>query len=311
MKQTTVVKWGNLKVGALLIFAIAVMFYVSFSGGGTSIFDKKGKFVVYFKNVNGLVAGAPVWMAGVEVGNVKSLKFVNIDSLKQVELVCRIKKSVWHMLTVDTKVQLGTIGVLGDKYVEILPGTFGLAVIEEMDELQVMDAGDVASMFKAGEKALSETGSVISHFDSLLARVNRGEGTLGKVATDEKLYANMTLLMSSLTELTNRLHVNQEIITKSIEKTANSVSSLSDKVDKNQGTIGLLFNDPKLYDNLNQTSLKLDSMLYKINNSEGTLGMMVNDSAIYVETVFLLNRMNNLITDMENNPKKYFKFSLF
>ncbi|UCG62529.1 MAG: MCE family protein, partial [Candidatus Zixiibacteriota bacterium] len=122
MKRTTVVKWGNLKVGALLTVVIAIMFWASFSGGGTSIFDPKGKFVCYFRNVNGLVRGSPVWMSGVEVGNVQSVDFVNIDSLRQVKVVCRVKKSVWDKLTKDARVQLGTIGFLGDKYVEIIPG---------------------------------------------------------------------------------------------------------------------------------------------------------------------------------------------
>ena len=79
MKKTTSVKWGSLKVGLLLAFAVGVMLWASLSGAGTSIFDAKGKIVCYFGNVSGLVSGAPVWMAGVEVGNVKSIKFVSLD----------------------------------------------------------------------------------------------------------------------------------------------------------------------------------------------------------------------------------------
>ena len=62
---------------------------------------------------------------GVEVGNVKSIKFVNLDSAGQIELKLRVKESVTNMITVDASIRLGTIGMLGDKYVEIIPGTLG------------------------------------------------------------------------------------------------------------------------------------------------------------------------------------------
>jgi phospholipid/cholesterol/gamma-HCH transport system substrate-binding protein len=70
-------------------------------------------------------------------------------------------------------------------------------------------------------------------------------------------------------------------------------------------------NDPVLYDNLAATSARLDSVIHKINTAEGTLGLFVSDTALYVEAVNLMARINILVTDIEANPKKYFKFSVF
>jgi len=311
MKRTTVVRWGNLKVGIILMFAIAAMFYASFSGGGTSIFDKKGKFVCYFKNVSGLVNGSPVWMAGVEVGNVKSVSFANLDAERQVKVVCRVKKSVWPMLTEDARVQLGTIGFLGDKYIEIVPGTKGLQQIEEMAVMPTADVGDAAEMFKAGEEAIGDLRSTVVGLDTMLIRMNRGEGTLGRLVTDQQLYDDMAQLLANLTALIADLQKNQERIIGSIEKTASSVSSLTGRVEDNTGTLGRLVNDPALYDNLAASSAQLDTILTKINMAEGNLGLMVNDTALYSEVTNLMVRVNNLITDIQENPRKYFKFSVF
>ncbi|MCP4706894.1 MAG: MCE family protein, partial [candidate division Zixibacteria bacterium] len=112
MKRSTKVKWGEIKVGVLITIALFVLVWASFSGSGTSIFDKKINFVAYFDNVNGLVKGAPVWIAGVEVGNVSSIKFVNLDSAGQIELKLRVKESVTNMITIDARIRLGTIGML-------------------------------------------------------------------------------------------------------------------------------------------------------------------------------------------------------
>jgi len=311
MKKTSGAKWGSLKVGLVLVFAIAVMFWASLGGGGTSIFDPKGQFECYFKNVSGLVSGAPVWMSGVEIGNVRSLKFVNLDSLRQVKVTCKVKKSIWEMLTENARVQLGTIGILGDKYVEVIPGTKGLMPIEEGDVILTKDAGDATAMFKAGEEAIGEARSVIDNLDTLLNHMNKGEGTLGQLAVNDQLYHEMTKLMGKLTILTADLQKNQERIVASIEKTATSVESLSEKVNKSEGTIGKLINDPKLYDNLTSISTRMDSIVNKINTAEGTLGLMVSDTGLYVEMTNLMARVNNLVTDIEKNPGRYLKFSVF
>ncbi|MDF1546134.1 MAG: MlaD family protein [bacterium] len=311
MQRTTKVKWGSLKVGIVLALAIAVMFWASLSGGGTSIFDSKGKFTCYFANVNGLVPGAPVWLSGVEVGNVKSIQFVALDSLRQVEIICRVKRDVWMFLTDDARVQMGTIGFLGDKYVEILPGTVGMPTIEEFAVIRTKDAGSAEAMFKKGEVALAKAGNIAQNVDQLLGGINKGEGTLGQLATNDTLYHDLTDLLAKLTQLTATLQKNQERIVSSLETTANSISSLTEKVDANQGTIGRLVNDPKLYDNLESSSARLDSIMQVINAADGSLGLFVSDTAFYSETVNLLERVNNLVTDIQNDPRKYFKFSVF
>ncbi len=311
MNRSIRVRWGSLKVGILLISAAAVLMWASLSGTGTSIFDSKDLFVCYFNNVGGLLPGSPVWMSGVEVGNVKSIKFANLDSLRQVKVVCRTKTSVWSHLNKDARVQLGTIGFLGDKYVEIIPGLKGAPPIESGGELIAIESGDMAEMFEEGGNALSEASATMSNLNEFLERINKGEGTIGKMVSDDELYRHMTQLLTNLTALTADLQKNQERIISSIETTANSLSSLSEKVDKSEGTLGKIISDPQLYDNLNATTARLDTIMNKINAAEGSMGMLVNDSALYVEITNLITRMSNLVADIEKNPRKYFKFSVF
>ena len=311
MQRSIRVRWGNLKIGILLAIALGVLFWASLSGTGTSMFQPKNLFICYFYNVNGLLPGAPVWMSGVEVGNVKSIQFVNLDSLRQVKVTCRAKKAIWNQLTPGTQVQLGTIGFLGDKYVEIIPSLKPGEPIKDGEVLPTREAGSAEAMFKEGQEALSEAGDIMSNLDSVLSRMNRGQGTLGKLATQDEIYIQMTKLLTNLTAITADLHKNQERLISSIEKTSNSVGSLSEKVDKSTGTLGKVINDPQLYDNLAATSARLDTIMSKLNKSEGSIGLMVNDTALYVEVTNLVTRVSNLVTDIEKNPRKYFKFSVF
>jgi len=250
-------------------------------------------------------------MSGLEVGNVKSLHFDMSDSLHAIRVECKVKKSVWPYITNKAKVQLGTIGFLGDKYVELVPGTLGGQPIEEGGVVPTEDVGNAPAMFRAGEDALKEAGSVVSNLDTLLTRMNQGEGTLGKLATDKELYTQLTALLKNLTVLSGDLQKNQERLVGSIERMSTSIADLTDKVNENSGTVGKLVSDPALYDNLAASSARLDSIMMKIDGAQGSMGLMVNDTALYVELTNLLNRANNLIADIERNPHRYLKFSVF
>ncbi|MBD3332687.1 MCE family protein [candidate division GN15 bacterium] len=311
MKRTINIGWGNLKVGIVLLFAVAGALWATLAGTGASIFESKTEFMCYFADVNGLLPGSPVWMAGVEVGNVTGVQFANLDSLRQVEVTCKVKSGVWDMMTEGTTVALGTIGLIGDKFVDIVPGPPENAALVPGTTVPTRDAGSAGAMFAEGEAAIGEARTLVNNLDGVIGKMNRGEGTLGQLAVNDTLYAELTNLAAHLTSLSAALQKNQERITGSLEQTAQSVANLTERVEQNEGTIGRLMNDPKLYDNLNSSTAKLDTIMHKIDRAEGSMGLLVNDTALYTEVVELVDRVNNLVADIQKDPKKYFGFSIF
>jgi len=311
MKRSTKVKWGEIKVGIFISIAIFGLLWASFSGGGTSIFEKKTSYIAYFDNVSGLVKGAPVWIAGVEVGNVKSIKFVNLDSASQIEIKLRVKESVTNMITVDARIRIGTIGMLGDKYVEIIPGTLGRQLIAEDGAIRTDATGDLAALMSEGEELVSSTRKVMGNLCDITGQIKDGEGTLGQLISNKQLHAELTSLVTTMTVLMDGLQKNQERITGAIENISADLADVTAKANSNSGTIGKLLADPKLYDNLHSSAGRIDSILSKINRGQGTAGALVNDDELYQEIKNLVARINNLVTDIEQNPHKYLKFSVF
>jgi phospholipid/cholesterol/gamma-HCH transport system substrate-binding protein len=311
MKRTIRVKWGELKVGLLITFAIAALLWASFTGGGTSVFDPKISYAAYFTNVNGLVTGAPVWISGVEVGNVSSIIFVNLDSVRQIEVKIKVKKKVANMVTMDATLKLGTIGFLGDKYIEIIPGTLSLPEMEPGMFIKSAQANDMSAMIGTGEKAMTNFRDLAGNLTTITDKIKRGEGTTGKLFTNDTLYYEMTKMVSSMTLLINELQKNQERLTSSVENVAVSLDSITSNLNSKRGTAGKLLADPGLYDNLHSSASRIDSILSKVNRGEGTAGALVNDDSLYVEIKNLVTRVNNLVTDIQKDPRKYFKFSVF
>ncbi|MBN2227533.1 MAG: MCE family protein [candidate division Zixibacteria bacterium] len=311
MKRSIKVPWGELKVGIVIAIAIVTLLWASFTGGGTSIFEVKTGYVTYVSNANGLVAGAPVWLAGVEVGNVKSIEFVNLDSARRIELRFTVKKSLQHMVTQDAGVKLGTIGLMGDKYLEVVPGSLDLPLIEPDGYVPNIPAGDLSSVFAEGEQTMVSARGMVENLTDLTGRMRAGEGTVGQLFTNDTLFHEMTTLLASLTLLIDDLQKNQERITQSIESVSGNLSEITTRVNSNTGTLGKLISDPGVYNNIHSSTGRIDSILAKVNRGDGTAGALVNDAELYDEVRNLIVRIENLVADIEKNPRKYFKFSVF
>jgi phospholipid/cholesterol/gamma-HCH transport system substrate-binding protein len=311
MKRTGKVKWGNLKVGIVVTFAIAVVLYASFSGGGVPFFAPRDYLVSYFDNVNGLVKGASVRMSGVEVGNVKSVKFVNLDAWRRLEVKMSIVESVWGLITTDSRAQLGTIGLLGDKYVEILPGTPGLPLLKSGDELPVIPEVGLEPLVRRPPEVNTSIDSIVYNLKDISRKIATGEGTAGRIISDTTLYANLASALEQTTRVMSEIQKNQKRIMDKLDATLERTSSITSKMDRGEGNLGKFINEEGLYNSLSSSTGRLDSILAKIDRGEGSAGALVNDAQLYEKIRNLVVRVNNLVTDIEQNPRKYFKFSVF
>ncbi len=311
MKRTVKVKWGEVRVGLLLVFAVSAVLWATFSGGGTSILESKVKYMAYFNNVQGLVTGSPVWIAGVEVGNIYSIEFVNYDSTDQIQVKFRILESVQNMITTDARAMIGTIGLIGDKYIEIIPGTLTNPILGEGSAINSTRPADISQAFAAGQEAMESTRELADNLNEITRRIRRGEGTIGKAFIYDTLHNEITDLVAALTILIKDMQKTQGKVVASIENISTNLDGIIDKVNSNQGTLGKIISDPSIFNNLHSSTGRIDSILARIARGDGTAGAMLTDDELYQETKNLIVRIENLVSDIEKNPRKYFKFSVF
>lgn len=308
MRRSNRVKWSELKVGIVVMFAFGMMMWASFFGGGTSIFERKSLFVAYFDDVNGLTTGSPVWMQGVEVGNVRSIRFDN--QTRKIEVVGRVMSSAWPMVTTDSKVKIGAIGLIGDKYLQLHPGKSESPQLEDGGTLETIE-DDVDKIFREGASALENMNALTADFKKLLDKINSGEGLLGKLINDPSLYYRLDSAVGELTTTLAILNDNQQRVFDNLDSGARSFAKIAEAFTDTTGTIGKLLSDSSLYVDLRQATTSLAEIFTSIDSGRGTLGALVRDEELYDNAKDLLSRIENLLLDMESNPKKYFKVSVF
>lgn len=180
----------ELKVGAFVFFGLIILVIFILSIGGIKTWTS-GYYVNFtFNFVNGVKLGAPVRFAGVDVGQIKNIKFISKPQEKiKVEVVSWIKKEI--KIPVDSTVWINTLGLLGEKYVEIVPGSDSRNFLLAHQTL----AGKEPIAMHEVEQT---TKHLVDDIDGAMKKIKDGEGTLGKLLVDDTLYSEIEALVLDL-----------------------------------------------------------------------------------------------------------------
>ncbi|MGD2279082.1 MAG: MlaD family protein [Candidatus Omnitrophota bacterium] len=178
------------KVGIFIGVGIFLMFLIVFSIGDLYPFQKGYSVNVIFDFVNGITEDAPVRLAGVDVGEVKAIAIYYDEEVKRtrVKLEVRVKGDV--NIETDAVARINTLGLLGERYLEITPGI----------ESRFLKAGDVLigkNPLKVGQQ-MEALNKIAAHIEKVLSRLDRGEGTFGKLLTDDTLYEDWKVIFGRL-----------------------------------------------------------------------------------------------------------------
>ncbi|MEN2985216.1 MAG: hypothetical protein ABDH16_00900, partial [Thermodesulfovibrionaceae bacterium] len=210
-----------------------------------------------------------------------------------------------------------TIGLLGDKYIEISPGISS----EPFDPSKGMFGYpqlDVREIMATATSTIGKMEKLITRFDSLIEKLEKAEGTLPKLFFDPSLYNNLnstvvelkeTLLeirSGSLMEISKDKELHQRVLS-----TIKNLDEASKKIVSSEGTFGRLINDPELYENLVKTTKKLENFIENIEKSEGPVSMLIKDRQTAEDLKETIKQVKELIEEIKKNPKKFFKFSVF
>ena len=310
------------KVGIFVLAAIVVLMYMSFKIGGVELKKEAGFQVsALFENAGGLQKGVPVNVAGIQVGVIADIALQG----PRAKVTMSIRPSV--TLPLDSRAMIRTSGVLGDKYVEIIPGDPDLPPIEDGGRIsQTVTPVDMDQVFsKVGEAAaeIRNAAAVLggalegrgdnADLKSIIANLGELSADLAKLVRDNneqlnQIVANLTVFSADLKDISSG---NKEDIaaivagfretSEKLTQTIASIQSIAERINSGQGTIGKLINDDETARNLNETLASLRDISDKINKGEGTIGKLINDE----ETIDTFNEAVAGIRDYVEKDKAF------
>lgn len=174
----------RLKVG-LFTGALIVLLGLSILvlGRKQGLFVRHHTYTTRFVHVAGLVDGAPVWLNGVVVGNVEDVRLPEDPAEREIVVTLRVDARVAKRVRADSRVRLRTLGLLGDRYIEVTSGSPAEPVIAPGREIPSETLADLASVLAKGGDAMSNLVAVSASLRKILDRVEGGEGILGGLVT--------------------------------------------------------------------------------------------------------------------------------
>ncbi|MGH7724882.1 MAG: MlaD family protein [Candidatus Eiseniibacteriota bacterium] len=310
MKRSGDIRWGELRLGLLIFVALALFLWASIQGG-TNLFKKTYTLHSTFPNVQGVVSGAPIWFQGVEVGTVKSLDFARSGDSSHVAVTLTVGERVWPFIRRDSRVRIQALNVFGEKFMEVTPGDSRAPAVRNGDTLRSEPPTDLAEVLARGQKIVEMLDSTMTELNVAVKRIRRGEGTLGRLTASDELYTSLNSTVRQVQSLALHVDESQTAMRRSLVSVATTLDTLGKRIERGEGSLGLLAKDPALYRNLSGATARLDTTLARIERGEGNLGKLSRDEALYRNLEQSLGRLDKLMADIQANPSRYFKFSVF
>ena len=286
------------KVGLFVLVGFIILGYMSVQVGKGGLGLKKGYTVdVFFDNVAGLGRDASVKIAGVEVGRVESIRLKDGRAL----VTLRIAPDV--QLEKDVTAAIKTHGVLGDKYVDIIPGSKGQAFLEpgrmisltersaDIDKLltqAALIADDIKlltgslSKVLAGEQGQQSLSAIIENTrlltQNLNALVMNNEAALrATLDNSRELTGNLNQVVANNSDKITQVLDGLKGASQQMQNTFAALNDISEGMKKGEGTVGQLLKESTTVDRLNKTLASLQEVTDKINQGKGTIGKLVNE----------------------------------
>ena len=289
-------------VGIFILLGLAILVAgVLTLGGQKNTFQKKITVRAVFDDVGGLQTGNNVWFSGVKIGTIKKMTF---RGTSQVEVIMNIDQKDQQYIRKDAKAKISSEGFIGNKLVIIYGGTMGAQQIEEDDVLGVEKGLSTDEMLATLQQNNKNLLDITTDFKLISKRLTDGEGSVGKLLTDETMVNNLETTVAGLKQasvnaqkltasisdyasklqsegsLTNDLVTDTVIFsriktavaqlqqtTKTATEVANNFKEVSNKVNSSNSPVGVLLNDPQAAADLKTTLANLNAGTQKLDEN--------------------------------------------
>lgn len=247
----------ELKVGLLVLAALAVLALGIFLiGEETQLFVRKSRYYSEFLNVSGLRAGNPVQLNGVDVGRVEEVILPEDMGESLIRVWMSIDRRYADRVREDSQARIKTLGLLGDKFVEITSGTPTAEVVPSGGEIPAAPATSVDQLIATGEDTMENVVAISSSLRTILQRMERGEGLAGRLTSDEG-----------------------DELTDSIVETMKTVERVAHQIERSEGPLGRLINDDQLGEDLAAAVSGLEEVVAEARGGEGLVPKLLSDAA--------------------------------
>jgi len=314
-------RWSNLKVGVVILIGLIIfVFIVSIVGTEQNIFTSTYTVKLFVTNVHGLVNGAMVTLAGLKIGYVTDMTFASRDTVNGVEVSLTVLTKYRSSITSSTIAQIKTIGLLGDKYIDLSIGSRNETPVAEYAFIPLLESFDIETAGPQFKSALTDFTALMASSRSIAASVERGEGSVGRLVRKPEVAQGMERFLGSLNGVMSAVEkkrgvlgkfVYDDSLSRSVVDVSANLRTITEHIRQGKGSMGKLIMEDELYRNLTAFTARADTLMSKASNDSSNVTKFVNDGRFYSQLSTLMKDLNMFLVDLKEHPERYVHFSVF
>jgi phospholipid/cholesterol/gamma-HCH transport system substrate-binding protein len=304
------IQWSQLRVGALVLAAMAVLvgLILLMSGQSGGLFERKLVLRSYFENAAGLKDGAPVTLEGVTIGNVIHVRVVADRNPTPVEVSMRVGYEWLGGLHTDTTATIAQAGVLGDSYVDLSSAHASGPAPANNAELKAGGAPSIQDVVRNSNESIIELNNLLHKVEVTIDAVNSRRGTAGELINNPDLYRKISRIADDLETISGAVAdgkgslgklVNDDTLYNRANAAIDRLNKITVALDQGQGSAGKLLKDDALYNNLNAAAANANQMVAEINAGHGALGMLAKDPAFAAKLDDTVTRLDGFLKGLD------------
>ena len=304
------IQWSQLRVGALVLAAMAVLvgLILLMSGQSGGLFERKLVLRSYFENAAGLKDGAPVTLEGVTIGNVIHVRVVADRNPTPVEVAMRVGHEFVPNLHVDSTAAIAQAGVLGDSYVDLSSAHASGPQPANNAELKATGAPSIQDVVRNSNESIIELNNLLHKVEVTIDAVNSRRGTAGELINNPDLYRKISRIADDLETISGAVAdgkgslgklVNDDTLYNRANAAIDRLNKITVALDQGQGSAGKLLKDDALYNNLNAAAANANQMVAEINAGHGALGMLAKDPAFAAKLDDTVTRLDGFLKGLD------------
>jgi phospholipid/cholesterol/gamma-HCH transport system substrate-binding protein len=280
------------RVGLVILIAVVVLAAGIFLiGDKNNLFTTKNQYYVDFNSVSGLKPGSPVELNGVTVGTIQRVDLPENPWKRQIKVWLEIESRYASRIRgpgdpsqrvanqPGSVARIKTLGLLGDKFIEINSGSPGYPVIPAGGLIPAAQPTNVDALIASGEDVMDNVVQISSSLNKVLDRMERGEGILGQLTKD--------------TPESKRLQ-------ESLVGTSESLQRIASTIEHGEGPIPRMLNDRALADQLARSLDRFEGVLTQAQEGQGLLPALLNDPSARNQFNDTLASLNKVAQDLQS-----------
>jgi phospholipid/cholesterol/gamma-HCH transport system substrate-binding protein len=232
-----------------------------------------------------------------------------------------VNEAAREQIRTDSRAMVRAQGVLGDKFIDISPGSSRATVLAAGDTIPGTTMMDIEQFLVKASDAMDRANLIVDDLRLITGGMARGEGTMGALLRDDQLYGRMLGATTELNTLLGQINRGDGAISRMINdpemyqrmvSAASRVDSLGGLVLHGSGTLSQLLRSDSLYKGIVGMTTKGDAaagefsaLMAKVNRADGTLNRMLTDPRLFDELLKSVTDLQTLLMDVRQNPKKY------